>query len=113
MMKTVQKTFAIIEDGVVANAIVGEALVIMQALLPEADLVEVTEANGPAFIDGPYIDGVFLPPKPYDSWTLDLSNKKWKAPVDQPETKAGFFSEWNESTLKWDIKEILVSTNPE
>ena len=112
-MKTVQKTFAIIEDGVVVNAIVGEALVIMQALLPEANLVEVTELTGPAYIDGPYVDGVFLPFKPYDSWVLDIPNKKWKAPKDEPKTEAGFFAEWNESTLKWDIKEILVSTNPE
>ena len=32
---------------------------------------------------GTYVDGVFILPKPYPSWSLD-SNKDWQAPVTKP-----------------------------
>jgi hypothetical protein len=112
-METVNKTFAIIEGGIVANAIVGEALAIVQALLPEATLVEVTEATGVAYIDGPFLNGSFLPPKPFESWTLDEVNKTWIPPKPYPTTEPGSFPEWNESKLDWDIKEIPLTATPE
>jgi len=112
-METVNKTFAIIEGGIVANAIVGEALAIVQALLPEATLVEVTEATGVAYIGGPFLNVSFLPPKPFESWTLNEAQKAWVPPVDYPVTEPGFFAEWNESELDWDIKEIPSTVSPE
>jgi hypothetical protein len=112
-METVNKTFAIIEGGIVANAIVGEALAIVQALLPEATLIEVTKTNGPAYIGGPFLNGSFLPPKPFASWTLDEVNKTWIPPKPYPATDPGFFPEWDESKLDWDIKEIPSTVSPE
>jgi hypothetical protein len=112
-MENTQKTFAIIKDGIVENAIVGEALAIVQALLPEANLVEVTESTGVAYIGGPFVDGSFIPPKPYESWTLDSKAKAWKAPIQEPALDPGFYVDWNEESGTWDIKEIPVANETE
>lgn len=112
-MEINDKTFAIIEDGIVVNAIVGPALAIVQGLLPDADLVEVTEQTGNAFIDGPYVDGVFLPTSPFESWVMDIPSKSWKAPIDEPALEPGFYNEWDEKSLSWTQKEIPTPTQPE
>ena len=39
---------------------------------------------------------VFIPPKPYSSWTLDVASK-WQPPTPYPGGKA----EWNETTRRW------------
>ena len=108
-MEIVEKKFAIIEEGIVKNAIVGEALAIVQALLPDAQIIEVTEETGSAFIDGPFVDGVFLAPKPFESWTMDIENKRWQPPVAMPSLEPGFFAEWNEADQNWDLKEIPIA----
>jgi len=51
----------------------------------------------------------FIPPKPYDSWTLDESTCLWKPPIPLPEvdldyldvgiTSNNYF--WDEETLNW------------
>ena len=112
-METVQKTFAIIEDGIVVNAIVGEALVIVQALLPDAQLLEVTEDTRPAFIGGTVVDGKFVAPKPFESWTLDPQSKTWVAPTPMPEVEPGFIYTWNEQELKWDSEQVQFATESE
>jgi hypothetical protein len=47
----------------------------------------------------------FVPPKPFDSWILDEETARWSAPVPYPEDGAVYV--WNESTLSWDVVEIL------
>jgi hypothetical protein len=41
----------------------------------------------------------FIPPKPYESWTLNETTCRWEAPVAMP-TDAPY--EWNENTQQWD-----------
>ena len=41
---------------------------------------------------------VFIPPKPYSSWTLDTSIWSWTAPKDKPTD--GLY-EWNEDEQEW------------
>jgi hypothetical protein len=41
----------------------------------------------------------FIPPKPFDSWTLDNDTCLWSAPTPIPDD--GKFYNWNESTLNW------------
>jgi len=41
----------------------------------------------------------FIPPKPFDSWTLDNNTCLWSAPTPMPDD--GKFYKWNESTLDW------------
>lgn len=43
----------------------------------------------------------FIPPKPYDSWTLNESSCLWEAPVEYPTDGERY--EWNEDEQQWDL----------
>jgi len=43
----------------------------------------------------------FIPPKPFNSWTLDEETCLWEAPVQQPTD--GVY-EWNEQEQNWVLK---------
>jgi len=45
----------------------------------------------------------FIPPKPFDSWTLDEDTCQWEAPTSMPNDNKEY--RWNESTTSWDIVE--------
>ena len=56
----------------------------------------------------------FIPPKPFNSWTLNEDTCRWEAPVDYPETyDKGLTDEqgnplrdryyWNENKVNWDL----------
>jgi hypothetical protein len=42
----------------------------------------------------------FIPPKQYESWTLNETTCLWEAPVEMPDD--GNMYEWNETTTTWD-----------
>ena len=41
----------------------------------------------------------FIPPKPYNSWTLDEDTCLWQPPVARPTD--GKMYDWDEATLSW------------
>ena len=43
----------------------------------------------------------FIPPKPYNSWTLNETTCLWEAPVAYPDDGQAY--EWNETTKQWDL----------
>ena len=43
----------------------------------------------------------FIPPKPYESWTLNEETCLWDSPVPYPED--GQIYNWNEETQTWDL----------
>jgi len=43
----------------------------------------------------------FIPPKPYDSWTLNETSCLWEAPTAYPDDDQMYT--WNEETTSWDI----------
>ena len=43
----------------------------------------------------------FIPPKPFDSWTLNENSCLWEAPVAMPEDGQQY--SWNEETTSWDL----------
>ena len=43
----------------------------------------------------------FIPPKPFDSWTLNESTCLWDAPVAMPNDEQEYL--WNEETTSWDL----------
>ena len=49
----------------------------------------------------------FIPPKPFDSWTLDEETCLWEAPTPYPTD--GFTYDWNEANLAWDITDYRSS----
>jgi len=48
-----------------------------------------------------YARDAFIPPKPYDSWTLNANTCLWEAPVAYPED--GQLYTWNEENQQWDL----------
>lgn len=46
----------------------------------------------------------FIPPKPYNSWTLDEDTCLWNAPTPMPTD--GKIYTWNEDTLSWN--EVII-----
>lgn len=44
---------------------------------------------------------VFIPPQPYESWTLDKTTWNYVPPIDYPNDDNIY--EWNENTQQWDI----------
>ena len=45
----------------------------------------------------------FIPPKPYNSWTLNEDTCLWEAPVVKPDDGQKYL--WNEETQQWDLNE--------
>lgn len=43
----------------------------------------------------------FIPPKPFNSWTLDEDTCRWEAPTPHPTD--GKLYTWNEETTSWDL----------
>ena len=41
----------------------------------------------------------FIPPKPFESWTLDEETCRWEAPVAYPTD--GLIYNWDEESLSW------------
>ena len=46
----------------------------------------------------------FIPPKPYNSWTLNESTCLWEPPVAYPEDYNTVLYSWNEETQSWDTE---------
>lgn len=45
----------------------------------------------------------FIPPKPYESWSLNISTANWDSPIPYPND--GKLYKWNEEIMNW--REIL------
>jgi hypothetical protein len=45
----------------------------------------------------------FIPPKPFNSWTLNETTCLWEAPVALPDTENRY--NWNEENQTWDLNE--------
>ena len=45
----------------------------------------------------------FIPPKPFDSWTLNETTCLWEAPVAYPTDGQNY--KWNETNQTWDLVE--------
>ena len=45
----------------------------------------------------------FIPPQPYNSWTLNETTCLWEAPSAKPDDDKDYI--WNEGTQQWDLNE--------
>ena len=45
----------------------------------------------------------FIPPKPFNSWTLNETTCLWEPPTPYPEDDNNY--KWNEETQQWDLNE--------
>jgi hypothetical protein len=44
----------------------------------------------------------FIPPQPYESWSLDLNDFMWYPPKTRPKIEVGKMHLWNEGILDWE-----------
>jgi len=54
---------------------------------------------------------IFLPPKPFNSWTLNEANADWEAPIARPDDDS--FYAWNEVLQTWDLITYPNVPNPD
>lgn len=117
-----------------SNNVVTEVVIVNNAVLLKADNTE-SELKGKQFLNSlfgaatwkqtsynknfrKHFAGVgykydstrdaFIPPRPFDSWTLNETTCIWEAPVDYPTTTEDsdnnpIFYEWNEDNQTWDL----------
>ena len=48
------------------------------------------------------IRDAFIPPKPFESWTLNETTCLWEAPVVKPDDGQSY--DWNETNQTWDLR---------
>ena len=92
----------VIQENIEASDDFVEAKTISE---PANEVAEVTEETGYAVIGGTFSNGKFFPPKPFSSWVSD-GKGGWTPPLPEPSLAAGFYSEWNEEKIDWDILEF-------
>jgi hypothetical protein len=68
---------------------------------PSADQSKALRKNyaGIGFTYNRELDA-FIPPKPYNSWTLNETSCLWEAPTPKPDD--GNLYNWNEETVSWE-----------
>lgn len=91
--------FAVLDGENVLNTIVAESKAIAEEVTGKT-CIEFTTDRAEA--GGTYVDGVFIPRKPYASWVLNADNE-WEAPVAYPEVdpENPVSYTWDESTTSW------------
>lgn len=96
--------FAVIDGENVLNIIIAESKAIAEEVTGKVCVEYTTE---PAEPGGTYVDGTFIPKKPYPSWVLNGS--VWNAPIPYPTTDLGDLTTfiWDESSISW-IKEPQI-----
>ena len=58
------------------------------------------------------VNDVFIPPKPFPSWSLNTTTWLWNPPVPRPEDDT-INKIWNEDTLSWGPMEVVTTPYPE
>jgi len=110
--------FAKVKDGIVTKVIVAEQEYIDNVVETEAGTWVQTSYNthggvhslggtplrkNYAGIGFTYDENkdAFIPPKPYDSWTLNEDTCLWEAPIEYPTDGQRYT--WNETNKTWDL----------
>ena len=86
--------YATLSNGIVSNIVTASEEWIA-AQDNAADFIPYSSDN-PAYIGGPYMDGVFYPPRPFPSWTP--VDGRWQPPTPRPSEGDWY---WDEDTLSW------------
>jgi hypothetical protein len=108
----------VIQVTVIANAVMNDlpfpeseplGVAFCQSLFGEGTIWKQTSYNnnfrgnyaGPGYYYSPEND-IFLPQKPYPSWTLNVQKAAWEAPVPMPTAPDGYIMVWDEIAQEWD-----------
>lgn len=104
--------FAQVDNNIVVNVIVADKEFVEQLMKNDnsmwVDTVYEEPTDGTLVPTGKYAGigytynpdkQIFIPPKPYDSWSLNEEQNIWVAPTPAPTPE----HRWNESILEWEI----------
>lgn len=89
--------YAKIVDGKVENVIVAEH---DWVATQTQDVYVLSTDENTACINGSIIDGIFVNPQPYPSWTLG-EDYKWVSPIPLPLDSDTVVYRWDEENLSW------------
>jgi hypothetical protein len=89
--------YAKIVDGMVENVIVAEPEWIAAQT---GDTYVLSTEENTASVNGSIVDGIFVKPHVYPSWTLG-SDYEWHPPTPLPEDSNTILYRWDEPTLSW------------
>lgn len=106
------ENYALIKDGLVFNIVIFDNPTedFLANYKLDNDLSDLVKVRKNCEI-GALWDGVsFTPHRPYDSWVWNFDSECWVPPTPKPvpTTLADFGNEWhwNESDLRWDLREL-------
>lgn len=93
--------YAFVKNGEVVNMVVFDdpSEELLEQFKELHQVEEIIEATSTAVVGGTYEDSVFWTPKPYPSWTKNLEEEVWEAPVPMPTDDLPY--KWDEATLSW------------
>lgn len=116
--------FAKVEDNIVVEVIVAEREFIDSGVLGDPSKWIQTSYNtfggvnrrpggvplrmnyaGIGYLYDEELDA-FIPPKPFDSWSLNRDNCCWESPIPKPDDGKTYI--WNEEELTWDESESVL-----
>jgi hypothetical protein len=103
--------FGAVKNGKVENVVIGESLMLLQALLPGIQLVAETKQSGIAWIGSEVVGSKFKPPQRYESWAFNEDLFVWEAPKPVPQNKKDYY--WSEADLDWVVVPILPAPEPD
>lgn len=89
--------FAVIDGINVLNIIIADSKEIAEEITGKT-CIEYSDADK-AQPGGTYEKELFIPRKPFPSWTLNKSKNEWEAPVARPLDDKLYF--WNEEITSW------------
>lgn len=105
------KEYALIdENNIVVNCVIvsDENFIHISDILSSNNAVNAIEFSpaNPAYIGGTWNGEYFIPPQPYNSWTLEtIVYRQWVPPIPMPHEGGPYM--WNEETLSWEHIEII------
>ncbi len=91
--------YAVLENGLVGNIVVADDENFFAIAYPKSTVIEITEETGVANIGVEFLDGKFVPIKPWNSWVFNSETWLWEAPEAYP-TDEGIYL-WDEASLSW------------
>lgn len=96
--------YAIIENDVVTNVVVGEDEAFLKIVFPNSILVKESEETGKVSVGFGFKNDKFIPIKPWNSWVFNDKTWAWIAPKSYPDD--GEIYIWDEPSTSWVKAEI-------
>lgn len=98
--------YGVVENKIITNVIVAESKELAESITGQECIEYTHNELGVGWYWNDEINQ-YIEPCPYDSWTFNVENQVWEAPIPMPVEDGKFFS-WDEKTLSWTPHDILL-----